>query len=76
LAGRSLDDSFTNDESQGGFPLSSYIQQNYPEFYLGRVARYLAMEGANNSHFADPEKVFKKFSYRSALQVYLHEYHP
>jgi hypothetical protein len=66
-AGRPLEDTFTDDQADTGFPLSNYILTNYPQFYLGRIARLLAMEGPTKSHLENPHKIFQKFNYRSAL---------
>ncbi|CAG9331192.1 unnamed protein product [Blepharisma stoltei] len=74
--GNSLDETLFAEEEAAGFPLSRYIKEKYPQFFLGRIPRVLAMSEACRAHIENPEATFKRFSYRSAFQILLTESYP
>lgn len=74
--GLSLDTTLFSPEETAGFPLSHYIKQTYPSFFLGRIPRILAMSEACRSHITNTEATFKRFAFRSAFQVLLTEAYP
>lgn len=74
--GRSLDDTLWKSEEEAGYPLSNYIKTQHSHFFLGRMARVLAMSEFVRNHLDDPQQMFEKFSYRAAFQVLLKESYP
>jgi len=61
---------------KGGFPLSSFLRANFPHFYLGRLARVLALTDMEREMGARPHQKFQCYSYRAAFQWLLQEYCP
>ncbi|CAG9330041.1 unnamed protein product [Blepharisma stoltei] len=72
--GRNLDESLNKSDEKAGFPLSNYIKITYPCFFLGRIAKKLAMSEV--SLIENPEKTFKQLDFRAAFQVLLGEAYP
>lgn len=76
FTGRSIDETICAMESNAGFPLSNYIKEKYPGFFLGRLPRTLSISEPQPSHVVDPVLTFRKFQYRAAFQALLQQYFP
>jgi hypothetical protein len=63
-------------EKQGGFPLSSFLPARFPDFYLGRFARILALTDMKREMSARPQQKFESYCFRAAFQWLLREYCP
>lgn len=74
--GRSLDETLWRSEEEAGYPLSNYIKTQHSTFFMGRMARVLAMSEFVRSHIGSPQKMFEKFAFRAAFQVILKESYP
>ena len=74
--GRSIDETILATEEKAGFPMSRYLRQRYPWFFLGRLPRTLAISEPQPEHAKDPRLTFRKFQYRAAFQALLKEYFP
>lgn len=72
--GDSLEGTFV--EKQGGFPLSSFILAHFPDFYLGRFARILALTDMKREMSPRPQQKFESYCFRAAFQWLLQEYCP
>lgn len=75
LRGESLDHTFVAGP-EAGFPMSRYMQTHYPAFYLGRMARALALSDFSESMLSQPTQNMQKYSYRAAFQCLLGELFP
>lgn len=61
---------------KGGFPLSNFLRVQFSDFYLGRLARVLALTDMALEMGAQPQKKFQCYCYRAAFQWLLQEYCP
>ena len=74
--GRSIDETIFASEEKAGFPLSEYVKNKFPYFFLGRLPRTLAISEPQPQHEKDPKLTFIKFQYRAAFQALLLRYFP
>lgn len=74
--GRDLDETVFASQENAGFPLSTTVRNQISHFFLGRLPRTLAISEPNSFHFKDPGLTFRKFQFRAAFQVLLHENFP
>lgn len=70
-----LDHTFTS-SPDAGFPMSDYLKNAFPEFYLGRMARTLALNDFSENLLANPEENLRKSSFRAAFQCLLADFFP
>lgn len=73
--GRCIDETLT-ENLDAGFPLSKYVKEKYPRFFLGRLPRTLSISEPQPSHVIDASMTFRKFQYRAAFQAFLQENFP
>ena len=74
--GRSLDESLTNNGKAAGFPLSEFIKQRFPDFFLGKLSRSLCISQPSQRHIKKATKNFKKMEFRAGFQSFLSNFFP
>ena len=73
--GSPLDHTFVS-EQHSGYPMSAFLRDTFPDFFLGRMARMLALNDFSDSMLRSPATHFEKYSYRAAFQWLLRQHCP